>query len=77
MTLKLVQPEKTAKSSGRPLPPLRRRNDAVRVREYLTVSTELKGSRSEFVEAVRGGRTTWFCPRSKTGGRNSLRSERR
>ena len=37
MTLKLVQPEKTAKSSGRPLPPLRRRNDHVRVREYLTV----------------------------------------
>lgn len=37
MSLRLVQPEKTAKSSGRSLPPLRRRNDAVRVREYLTV----------------------------------------
>jgi site-specific recombinase XerD len=37
MSLKLVRTEKTAKSSARSLPPLRRRNDAVRVREYLTL----------------------------------------
>lgn len=37
MSLTLVQPEKTAKSSDRPLPPRRRSNETVRVREYLTV----------------------------------------
>jgi len=54
MALKLVQPEKTAKFSTKRLPPRRRSNKEVRVREYLTVD-EVKRMREAARKIGRNG----------------------